>query len=54
MTREQIIELIRYIRRVEEQIDGEWGICRRWQQLEADGDMPKEYYYLIDIVGQID
>jgi len=54
MTREQIIELIHYIRRVEEKIDSEWGMCRDWRQLEADGEMPKEYYYLIDVVGQVD
>lgn len=55
MTRQQIIDIIRYIRRTEEMLEAErTDEPRDWRQIEADGDMPAVYHYCIDIVGQVD
>jgi len=49
MTIDLLNEMIQYIEEVEEQIDGEWGMCRSVSKIIADGDMPELYAKLVSI-----
>ena len=39
-------EMMEYIRRMEEAVDGEWGECRDADELEKEGKLPELFYKL--------
>ena len=38
-----IDEILEYIENVEQKIEGEFGMCRTFEQMIADGDAPEIY-----------
>jgi len=43
-------EILEYIRNTEETIDGEWGSCRDFIELERDEEVPELYYKVKDLL----
>jgi hypothetical protein len=43
MDRQLLLDVLEYIRDKEKQIDSEWGSCREWEEIVADGDAPALY-----------
>ena len=43
MTTELLLEIKEYIEDMEVKVDGEWGCCRKLQQLIKDKEMPNIY-----------
>ncbi len=39
-------EMLKYIESMECTIDGEWGSCRNFDELEKDEEVPELYYKL--------
>ena len=50
---EIIEEMIEYIKLCEEQIDGEWGECRGFEQLLEAGEVPDLYFKLVELEASI-
>lgn len=48
---EVITEMREYVRKVEEQIDWEWGSCRNWESLYKAGRFPDFYDKLPELIG---
>ena len=46
-------EILEYIRNTEEKIDGEWGICRDFIELERDKEVPELYYKVKDLLSNL-
>lgn len=46
---ELLDEVINLIEEKEEQIEGEWGTCRKIIELISSGSMPDPYYKLVAI-----
>ena len=49
--KEFLLAVREYIEQVEVQIDGEWGSCRRLDELIADADMPELYAEVLRRLG---
>lgn len=46
-------EILEYIRNTEEKIDGEWGFCRDFIELERDKEVPELYYKVKDLLSTL-
>jgi saccharopine dehydrogenase-like NADP-dependent oxidoreductase len=50
VNKKTLIYIKEYIERVEVQIDGEWGYNRELKELIKDGQMPKIYYNILELL----
>lgn len=47
VNKELLKEMIDYIKNMEITIEGEWGNCRKLEQILKDKEMPELYYKLL-------
>jgi len=50
---ELLTKIKRYIERVEEQIDGEWGLSRGLDKLISDEEMPDIYWKVCESLDKL-
>ncbi len=46
--------ILEYIEMVEEQIEGEWGLCRTFDRLLEDGDVTTQYTEIKELLKEVD
>ncbi len=51
---ELLEEILEYVEMVEEQIDGEWGHCRKFDKLLEDGDVTTHYTEIKELLKEVD